>query len=139
MLDELGGRAALEDLIDAVLAGGELALKLYRDGAGQRAQKKPDRSPVTEADRAVEEHLRGFVAKRFPGATFFGEEAGGAPASDGLRFVVDPIDGTRAFTRGLPTWSVLVGIEYRRQPIAGVAYMPAAGDLFSGVFGHGAY
>lgn len=139
MLDKLGGRVALDDLIQAVLAAGDLALKLYREGAGQRAQKKPDRSPVTEADRAVEQHLRTFVAARFPDAVFFGEEEGGAAQSDGLRFVVDPIDGTRAFTRGLPTWSVLVGVEYDRQPIAGVAYMPAAADLFSAVTGHGAY
>lgn len=139
MLDELGGRAALDDLIHAVLSAGSLALQLYGAGAGQRAQKKPDRSPVTEADRAVEQHLRAFVAARFPGATFFGEEEGGAPPSKGLRFVVDPIDGTRAFTRGLPTWSVLVGVELDQQPIAGVAYMPASDDLFSAVIGHGAY
>ena len=139
MLDALGGQKALDDLIDAVLAGGELALKLYREGAGQRFQKKPDRSPVTEADRAVEEHLRGFVGKRFPKATFFGEESGGAARNKGLRFVVDPIDGTRAFTRGLPTWSVLVGVELDEVPIVGVAYMPAANDLFTGVIGHGAY
>jgi histidinol phosphatase-like enzyme (inositol monophosphatase family) len=139
MLETLGGRSALDDLIDAVVAGGEIALRLYRDGAGLRAEKKPDRSPVTEADRAVEQHLAAFVKARFPDATFFGEESGGAARSQGLRFVVDPIDGTRAFTRGLPTWSVLVGVEYDGEPLAGVAFMPAAGDLFSAVRGHGAY
>ncbi|MBW2160493.1 MAG: hypothetical protein JRH14_11135, partial [Deltaproteobacteria bacterium] len=50
---------------------------------------------------------------------------------------VDPIDGTRAFVRGLPTWSVLVGIEADGVPVAGIAYMPAAGDLFAAVQGHG--
>jgi histidinol-phosphatase len=139
MLDALGGRRALDDLIEAVVAGGELALKLFRGGAGQRAEKKPDRSPVTEADRAVEQHLAQFVKARFPGATFFGEETGGGARGAGLRFVVDPIDGTRAFMRGLPTWSVLVGVEHDGEPIAGVAFMPAAGDLFSAVRGHGAY
>lgn len=139
MLEALGGRDALDDLIDAVLAGGELALNLFRGGAGARAEKKPDRSPVTEADRAVELHLSTFVKARFPGAAFFGEETGGAGRGAGLRFLVDPIDGTRAFTRGLPTWSVLVGVELDGEPIAGVAYMPAAGDLFSAVRGHGAY
>jgi histidinol-phosphatase len=139
MLQAIGGRAALDDLIDAVLAGGELALGLFRAGAGSRAQVKPDRSPVTEADRAVERHLRAFVAQRFPDAGFFGEEEGGAAAGAGLRFVVDPIDGTRAFMRGLPTWSILVGIEHGGVPVAGVAYMPASGDLFSAVIGHGAY
>lgn len=140
MYSALGGRAAFEDLIDAVLRAGELALTLYRAGAGERAEKKPDRSPVTEADRAVENELAAVVARRFPGAAFFGEETGGSrePVS-GLRFIVDPIDGTRAFLRGLPTWSILVGIEHEGEAIAGVAYMPAAGDLFTAVRGEGAY
>jgi histidinol-phosphatase len=139
VLEKIGGRLAFNALIDAVIAGGELALKLYRGGAGARAQMKPDRSPVTEADRAVELHLRAFVAKHFASARFFGEETGGDARGAGLRFVVDPIDGTRAFTRGLPTWSVLVGLELDGEPVAGVAYMPAAGDLFSAVRGHGAF
>lgn len=140
MYASLGGRSAFEDLITAVVDAGDLALTLYHQGAGKRAQKKPDRSPVTEADQAVEKALAAFVARRFPGARFFGEEHGGdAAAAEGLRFVVDPIDGTRAFLRGLPTWSVLVGIELGGAPIAGVAYMPAAGDLFTAVRGEGAY
>lgn len=139
MLEAIGGRAAFDDLIDAVLAAGDLALGLFRAGAGQRAQTKPDKSPVTEADRAVERHLRAFVAQRFPEAGFFGEEEGGAPQGTGVRFVVDPIDGTRAFIRGLPTWSILVGVEHAGVPVAGVAYLPAARDLFSAVIGHGAY
>lgn len=140
MYTKIGGRAAFDDLIDAVVNAGELAIKLYREGAAERATKKPDQSPVTEADRAVEERLREVVAKRFPKARFFGEETGGdrEPTQE-LRFIVDPIDGTRAFLRGLPTWSILVGIEFEGEPIAGVAYMPAAGDLFTAVRGEGAY
>lgn len=139
MYASLGGRSAFEDLITAVVDAGDLALTLYHQGAGKRAQKKPDRSPVTEADQAVEKALAAFVQQRFPGARFFGEEHGGDAASEGLRFVVDPIDGTRAFLRGLPTWSVLVGLELDGEPLAGVAYMPAAGDLFTAVRGEGAY
>jgi len=139
-LSLLGGRTAFDELITTVLEAGETALTLFRAGAGQRAEKKPDRSPVTEADRAVEEQLARFVEKRFPQAKFFGEETGGDDqTSPGLRFVVDPIDGTRAFLRGLPTWSILVGLEYDGEPVAGVAYMPASGDLFSAVRDHGAY
>lgn len=140
MYDDLGGRAAFDDLISAVLEAGELALTLYRQGAGARAQKKPDRSPVTEADRAVETHLATFAKSRFPAARFFGEEHGGdRERVPGLRFLVDPIDGTRAFLRGMPTWSILVGVELAGEPIAGVAYMPAARDLFTAVRGEGAY
>jgi histidinol-phosphatase len=138
MLDDLGGRAGFDALVDAVLAGGELALKLFREGAAERVTTKPDRSPVTEADRAVEAQLRAFVAKRYPEASFFGEEDG-VSGTGPLRFVVDPIDGTRAFLRGLPTWSVLVGVELAGEVVAGIAFMPAAGDLFTAVRGHGAY
>lgn len=139
-LSLLGGRQAFEDLIDAVLAAGEIALTLYRNGAGERPETKPDRSPVTEADKAVEAHLSRFVAARLPNAKFFGEETGGErETTAGLRFVVDPIDGTRAFMRGLPTWSILVGLEVDGVPVAGVAYMPAAGDLFTAITDHGAY
>jgi histidinol-phosphatase len=138
MLDILGGRARFDALVDAVLAAGELAMKLYRDGAAGRVTVKPDRSPVTEADSAVERVLRAFVAEAFPEAAFFGEEDGES-GSGALRFIVDPIDGTRAFMRGVPTWSTLVGVEYAGEPIAGVAYMPAAGDLFTAVRGHGSY
>jgi histidinol phosphatase-like enzyme (inositol monophosphatase family) len=140
MYSLLGGREAFDDLVHAVLRAGETALASYRGGAGERAEKKPDRSPVTEADRAVEAELRAVVQARFPGAAFFGEETGGTRERvSGLRFVVDPIDGTRAFLRGMPTWSILVGIEHAGEPIAGVAYMPAASDLFTAVRGEGAY
>jgi histidinol-phosphatase len=139
-LDRLGGERVLRALVDEVLACGEDALRLYRSGAGERALAKPDRSPVTEADRAVEDRLRSFVARRFPDAAFVGEESGDSGSSTSeTRFVVDPIDGTRAFMRGIPTWSILVGIEHRAEPVAGIAYMPGDGDLFVAYRGHGAF
>lgn len=136
-LDRIGGRRALRDLVDEVLAAGEDALRLYEDGRA-RVERKPDRSPVTEADHAVEARLRALIEKRWPTAGFLGEESGHAPSNGDLRFVVDPIDGTRAFIRGIPTWSVLVGIEAGGEPVVGIAFMPATGDLFVGVRGDGA-
>ncbi len=137
-LDRIGGPRALRDLISEVLAAGADAMRLYTGGAAARVQAKPDRSPVTEADRAVEERLRAFLSKRFPMAGFLGEETGRAESRDGMRFIVDPIDGTRAFIRGLPTWSVLVGLEADGEPVVGIAYMPAAEELYVGVRGGGA-
>lgn len=138
-LDLIGGPKALRALIDEVLACGEEAERYFREGAAKRAIHKPDKSPVTEADLALEKRLQRYVASQFAGAAFVGEETGesGDPQAR-IRFVVDPIDGTRAFIRGIPTWSVLVGIECDGQPAAGVALMPAAGDLFVGVVGDGA-
>ncbi len=138
-LDRIGGRRALDALVSEVLACGEVALQMYAGGAAARASRKLDKSPVTEADEAVEAKLRAFLASRFPDAGFFGEESGKRDESASLRFVVDPIDGTRAFIRGIPTWSILVALEADGEPVVGIAYMPAADDLFVGVRGDGAY
>jgi len=137
-LDRIGGPKGLDALLDEVLACGELALAYQARGAGSRAEKKPDRSPVTEADRAVEARLRTHLMARHPSAGFFGEESGSEDGHDGLRFIVDPIDGTRAFMRGLDTWSILLGLEAEGVPVLGVAFMPARGDLFIAAVGHGA-
>ncbi len=134
----IGGERVLSDLISEVVAAGEDALAQFRAGVANAVQIKPDRSPVTAADQHVEARLREFVRRRIPSAGFLGEEAGGEDKDTPLRFVVDPIDGTRAFIRGLPTWSVLVGLEYQGQPVVGVAFMPALGEIFVGVAGHGA-
>lgn len=148
-LDRIGGHRALAELITAVLEAGEKAVDLYRSGAANRVQRKPDRSPVTEADQAVERHLRAFCQSRFEGVAFVGEEDGESGETDTeMRFIVDPIDGTRAFIRGMDTWSVLVGLEAAapdapqgapRQPVVGIALMPATGDLFVAYAGGGAF
>ena len=136
-LDRIGGWRALDDLVAEILGAGAEALQIFRRGV--RADTKPDRSPVTDADRAAEARLRAFCAKRFPACDFLGEEEGaGAPQGASMRFVVDPIDGTRAFLRGLPTWSVLVGLEADDLPSVGIAYFPATEDLYVGVRGGGA-
>lgn len=134
-LDRIGGWRGLDALIDEVLAAGEDALRLQRTA---RVETKSDRSPVTEADREVEARLRAFLSKHWPDVGFLGEESGGEDGTTDARFIVDPIDGTRAFIRGLDTWSILVGLEADDQPSVGVAFMPAAGDLFVGVRGAGA-
>ncbi|MCA9531603.1 MAG: hypothetical protein KC543_15845, partial [Myxococcales bacterium] len=80
-LDRIGGHRGLSALVDEVLGAGEHALDLYRAGAARRAEKKLDRSPVTEADRAVERRLRAFLERRYPAAAFLGEETGSASGS----------------------------------------------------------
>jgi histidinol-phosphatase len=142
-LDRVGGRRFLDALCDEVLAAGRQALALFAAGAASRARQKPDRSPVTEADEAVEVRLRGFLARERPDAAFLGEETGASPVTaDGgakMRFIVDPIDGTRAFLRGLDSWSILVGLEVEGEPVLGVALLPARDELYWGFLGGGAY
>ncbi|MGB8221979.1 MAG: inositol monophosphatase family protein [Polyangiales bacterium] len=135
-IDRIGGLRAMRALEDVVIRAGDTAMKHFRRGV--IPEKKPDRSPVTAADREVERAIREHVLRAHPDAEFYGEETGRHGDNPGLRFIVDPIDGTRAFVRGFPTWSVLLGIESDGIPVAGVAYMPAEGDLFAAVQGQGA-
>ncbi len=135
-IDRIGGLPAWRALEKVVVQAGDAALTRFQRGIVP--EKKPDRSPVTAADRDIEHAIREHVLAKYPDAEFYGEETGRHGDNPALRFIVDPIDGTRAFVRGLPTWSVLVGIESDGAPVAGIAYMPAAGDLFTALRGHGA-
>ena len=135
-INRIGGLGGLRALEEVVRRAGDSALKHFRQGVVP--EKKPDRSPVTVADREVEEIIRAHVLSAYPEAGFLGEETGTHGDGSPIRFIVDPIDGTRAFVRGWSTWSVLVGIEADGIPVVGLAYMPAAGDFFTAVQGRGA-
>lgn len=71
--------------------------------------RKSDHSPVTQADRAAEEILRRELLAAFPDDAFLGEESGTAPGTSGYEWIVDPIDGTKSFVRGVPLYATLVG------------------------------
>jgi histidinol-phosphatase len=100
---------------------------------------KKDLSPVTVADREAEALLREALLGTFPNDAFLGEESGDAPGTTGYRWIIDPIDGTRSFVRGIPIWGTLVGLEYKGEQIAGVADVPAMGLIYRALRGDGAY
>jgi len=105
-----------------------IALRYFRTRL--RVERKPDRSPVTVADRRVEEFLRRALQRAFPAEAIVGEEFGRSPGLTLARssyWTIDPIDGTRAFSRGLPTWSILVGYVEHGRPVMGVCDFPALG------------
>jgi len=123
-------------MVEAARAGGATALEHYRRGVS--VSLKADRSPVTEADRAAEAAILDVLRARCPDHGAFGEELGeSGPRS--RRFIVDPIDGTRNFVRGIPTWAVLIGLEEDGQVTAGVVYQPVTGTLHTAWRGQGAY
>ena len=134
-ITRIGGPDGLHALEQIARRAGEAALKHFQQGVVP--EKKPDRSPVTIADREAEQIIRDHIVSAFPDAGFLGEETGVVKGSSGLRFIVDPIDGTRAFVRGWSTWSVLLGVEADGVPVVGIAHMPAADDFFVGVQGKG--
>jgi histidinol-phosphatase len=102
-------------------------------------ETKADLSPVTVADREAEALLREAVAAAFPDDGFLGEEYGDTPGTSGYRWILDPIDGTRSFVRGIPVWGTLVGLEHRGELIAGVVEAPALGQSWRALRGDGAW
>ncbi|MBI4313737.1 MAG: hypothetical protein HY594_02870 [Candidatus Omnitrophica bacterium] len=97
----------------------------YFRSSGLKISRKPDGSPVTQADRAIEERLRRAIRKDFPGEIIVGEEFGGSTPDQGTYWTIDPIDGTRAFSRGLPSWGIMIGRVERGVPALGVVDFPA--------------
>ena len=91
--------------------------------------------PVTEADRAAETTLRGILKDRRPEDGILGEEFGAQPGSSGLTWVLDPIDGTRGFISGTPTWGVLIALADRDGPFYGIIDQPYIGERFEGGLG----
>ena len=91
--------------------------------------------PVTEADRAAEAAMLAVLADRRPGDGVLGEEHGGRPGESGLTWVLDPIDGTRAFVCGAPVWGTLIAVGDRDGPAIGVVDQPHIGERFWGGFG----
>ena len=96
---------------------------------------KADTSPVTIADRTVELALRDAIASRFPGDDILGEEhdVTRGDGSTGYQWVIDPIDGTKAFVSGKPTFGSLVGLLNSGWPVAGFCDMPMLDELYLGV------
>jgi myo-inositol-1(or 4)-monophosphatase len=88
--------------------------------------------PVTQADRDAESAMRALIEQRFPAHGIVGEEFGAKPSQDGFQWVLDPIDGTRAFIAGLPLWGVLIGLYHEGRPILGVMDQPYLDERFRG-------
>jgi histidinol-phosphatase len=99
---------------------------------------KADRTPVTEADRRTEQALVGRLRQALPDVGFLGEEFG-AQGSQARRWIVDPIDGTKNFVRGIPHWATLLALEEDGEVTLGVVYAPATGELLWAQRGQGAY
>lgn len=91
--------------------------------------------PVTEADRAAEKAMRAVLAERRPEDAILGEEYGRSEGSSGLTWVLDPIDGTRGFVSGTPTWGVLIAINDGSEVLMGMVDQPYTGERFWGGFG----
>ena len=116
---------------------GSVALQHYRSAL--RVERKADGSPVTAADRAAEQAAREWVRKRFPDDGVFGEEFGEERPGAHRRWVIDPIDGTKSFVRGVPLWGSLVALCEGETVLAGAAFFPAVDELVVAAPGAGGW
>lgn len=100
---------------------------------------KPDLTPVSDADLAVEKTLRGIIERERPDDDILGEEYGGTPVATGRQWVIDPIDGTKSFVRGVPIWATLIALCDGHTPVLGVVSAPALSRRWWATDGGGAF
>ena len=101
--------------------------------------KETARDLVTDTDRKVEQFIITELKKRFPEFGIYGEESGRDHSEREYCFVIDPIDGTTSFIRGLPNWCVSIGLARNGKSVAGAVYQPTTGDLYCAEEGKGSY
>ncbi len=123
--------------LDLAQAADAISLGRFRAG-DLRVETKPDRTPVTDADRAVESALRARLADERPDDAILGEEEGSA-GSAARRWLIDPIDGTRNYSRGIPVWATLIALAVDGVPEVGVVSAPALGRRWWAERGAGAF
>jgi myo-inositol-1(or 4)-monophosphatase len=138
-----GGESLAAQLLALALelAGeaGELMLRLRNEGLSV-STKSSSTDLVTDADRAVEAYLAAEIGRRRPGDALLGEEGAYDDGSgSGVRWVIDPIDGTVNFLLGLPQFAVSIAAQLEGRTVAGVVCNPVSGDVFSARAGHGAF
>jgi len=130
--DDLELALLLADRADALTSSRFGALDL-------RVETKPDLTPVTDADRAVETELRQALARERPNDSIVGEEFGGDTAFTGRQWIIDPIDGTKNFVRGVPVWASLIALLQDGVPVVGAVSAPALQRRWWAAHGQGAF
>ena len=113
-------------------ASGPVILQHFRQGFAVDNKLDMGWDPVTEGDRAAERIIREHIDKVYPTHGIIGEEYGTKQGSSAYTWVLDPIDGTRAFVIGMPSWATLIGLYKDGKPFLGLMHQPFVGDLFYG-------
>jgi histidinol-phosphatase len=131
--DEL--RDLLDFAVEIAWRAGRATLPHYQTGV--TVETKADETPVTAADRAAERTARALIETRFPGDAILGEEEGESREGAARRWIIDPIDGTRAFMRGVPFFGVMLALEIEEDAALGVIHFPALDETVSAARGLG--
>jgi len=128
----------LEWAVDVSRQAGELILGYYQQ-ENLNVDLKSDQSPVTAADRGAEELIRKQIDETFPDDGVLGEEFDDKPATNGFRWILDPVDGTKSFVHGVPLFGTLIGLEFQERMVAGVCRIPALDEVVYAATGQGAW
>jgi histidinol phosphatase-like enzyme (inositol monophosphatase family) len=124
--------------IEAAAEAGKITLGYFQTSAYE-VETKEDLSPVTIADRRAEERIVAIVRRYFPDHAILGEESGASAGNEPIRWIIDPIDGTKSFIRGVPLYGTMIGVEIEGEAQVGVVNIPALGEMHYGARGHGSY
>jgi len=133
----MSNRDYMEAVVEVARAAGDAALAFY--GTDIAIDSKADGSPVTAADRSAEQLARSWITSRFPSDGIVGEEFGIEGSDRSRRWIIDPIDGTKSFVRGVPLWGTLVAVVEADTVLAGAAYFPALGEIVFAGAGEGCW
>ncbi len=107
-------------------------LPYFRRNTAVEVKDGPVWDPVTEGDRAGERAIRAMIEQHYPNHGILGEEYGVKEGTSALTWVLDPVDGTRSFVCGMPTWATLIGLSFEGRPVLGLMNQPVVGDMFYG-------
>lgn len=130
-------QSLIEFAVEVAWRAGRSAFAHYQTGIGVEA--KADESPVTAADRGAEQIARDLIENRFPHDGIIGEEYGAVREGADRRWILDPIDGTRTFVRGVPLFGCLLALEEEGEPVLGVMYFPALEETIYAARGAGCW
>lgn len=134
------GRAEMHAMAEAAWRAGRLLQEAFAHRDSLVLAKKTAGDFVSEADRAAEREIERCLSAACPGYGWLGEETGSRPGTEGdLRWVVDPLDGTTNFLKGLPHWAISIALCQGEEVLAGIIYDPQKKELFAASHGEGAY
>jgi histidinol-phosphatase len=133
----MDARALMQAAEEVARKSGDVALGFFRQGV--TVDTKGDGTPVTVADRTAEKTAREWIESRFPEDGILGEEFGETRPGAKRRWILDPIDGTKTFIRGVPLWGTLVAVTEGETILAGAAYFPPVGEMLVAAPGQGCW
>ncbi len=133
MDEDAEAAARIEAALPIVEAAGRLTLEHFRKPIEVANKLGPGAfDPVTAADRGAEALIRAGLGRLWPDSPIMGEEEGFTPGASAWSWIIDPIDGTRAFISGVPAWGILLGLLHEGRPVGGIMHQPYLGEVFLG-------